>query len=562
MKRILALLLALVMVFAFAACGGTAEPAPAEEEVAAEAPADVAEEAEAPAEEAGGPELLAAEDAGLPDLIGGYRMVADVEGQSDDAVLKIAFGGEPGNLDVWEARGPGYMPIMPNIYETLFTWDTEKNEYVGVLAEGYEWRDDTTLVITLKQGITFHSGNEMKAEDVLYTMQRVGDFIGGASRVAAINFEESYCEDDYTVVFVCDYHAPSLITQMSSQMTVIQEKAWIEEHGTQDTMNGTGAYMFTEWVKGVKLVCERYDNYWNKDNVQAYYKYVESYFYNDMTTAFLDFEVGNIDIVKVESATDLDNLIAGAYEDDAYYMKVYQNGIQLLCFYSPADERFEDVRVRQAFCEAIDIETIITALCGQVYDIASSTLPDASWAYKDQSGVVTYNPEHAKELVAELAAEGMDMTFTVPIEQKGNNITIAEAMQEMLAQAGITLVIEPTQQTDFMPKMNAGEVPMGFGGSSGGWDPIEAWFPVQPGSGSIAQCLDEEAGALMNQAADTDSTDERIELYHEVQDILAAQYRYLPLYSEPIWYAVSNDVANISFGLDHYIFLADVVAVE
>ena len=243
-------------------------------------------------------------------------------------------------------------------------------------------------------------------------------------------------------------------------------------------------------------------------------------------------------------------------------MKVSQNGIQMLCFYAPADERFDDVRVRQAFCEAIDIESIVTALCGQVYDIATSTLPATSWAYKDESAVIKYDPDHAKTLVEELTADGVDMTFTVPIEQRGNNINIAEAMQAQLAAVGITLNIEPTQQSDFMPKMNAGEVSLGFGGSSGGFDPIEAWFPVTPNSGSIAQCLDEEAGELMTQAADAEGTAERIALYEQIQDLFAENYRYLPMYEEPIWYAVSNSVANVDFGLDHYIYFADVVGVE
>lgn len=566
MKRFLALLLAMVMVFAFAACG---EVTSADETTKESGSANAATETkeEAPAKEEAessqtSAQLLDAAEAGLVDLVGGSRLVAGTEGQSDDAVLRLAFGQEPVNLDPWEARGAGYMPIMPNVFECLFKWDPTAEEYVGWLAESYEWRDDNTLVIHLRQGVKFHSGNEMKAEDVLYTLQRVSEFVGGASRVEALDMEKSYCEDDYTVVFVTKYYAPSLITHMSSQICVVEEKAWVEANGTEATMNGTGAYKFVSWDKGVKLVVERFDDYWDAENAQCYYKTVESYFYNDMTTAFLDFEVGNLDIVKVENSADLDNLIAGAYEDDAYYMKVSQNGIQMLCFYTPADERFEDVRVRQAFCEAIDMPAIVTALCGQVYDVATSTLPATSWAYKDESSVVAYDPDHAKELVEELTGEGIDMTFTVPIEQKGNNINIAEAMQAQLAAVGITLNIEPTQQSDFMPKMNAGEVSLGFGGSSGGFDPIEAWFPVTPNSGSVAQCLDEEAGELMLQAADTEGTADRVALYEQVQDIFAENYRYLPMYEEPIWYAVSNSVANVDFGLDHYIHFADVVAVQ
>ena len=563
-KQLLALILAITMMLTLAACGGTGGSA-ATSNAGAPGAGETGNAAgnAAPADaQTGGSNLLSAEDSGLADLIGGSRLVSDVSGQSDDAVLKIAFGGEPVNLDPWEARGAGYIPVLCNVYETLFKWDPAQNKYVGQLAESFEWTDDTTLTINLRHGVKFHSGNEMKAEDVLYTLKAVSEFIGGASRVEAIDFDKSHCDGDYTVVFVTKHHAPSLITQMSSQVTVIKEKAWVEAHGTEDSMNGTGAYKCTDWVKGVKLACERFDDYWNKDNVQSYYKYVESYFYNDMTTAFLDFEVGNLDIVKVESSTDLDNLLAGQYDNQAYYMKVFQNGIQMLCFYSPADERFDDVRVRQAFCEALDMATMVPALSGQVYDIASSTLPNSSWAYKDESSMITYNPEHAKELVKDLTAEGMSMEFTVPIEQRGNNLVLAEAMQAQLAEVGITLNIEPTQMSDFLPKMNAGQISIGFGGSSGGWDPIEAWFPVIPDSGSIAECLDEEAGKLMLEAADTDSTEERVKLYQQVQDILAENYRYLPIYCEPVWYAVSNSVANISFGLDHYIFWADVAPAQ
>ena len=66
----------------------------------------------------------------------------------------------------------------------------------------------------------------------------------------------------------------------------------------------------------------------------------------------------------------------------------------------------------------------------------------------------------------------------------------------------------------------------------------------------------------MTQAADAEGTAERIALYEQVQDLFAENYRYLPMYEEPIWYAVSNSVANVDFGLDHYIYFADVVGVE
>ena len=572
MKRFCGILLAVAMLLALAACGG--QPAAQEAAPAAEAAAEAEPAAEAGMVGAGATEvntnpdvaesatLLSAAESSLPDLIGGYQLVTDAKEPSDDAVFRYAYGQEPANLSVWTARSAAYRSAVPAVYETLFVWDAEANDVKGLLATGYEWTDETTLTITLREGVKFHSGKEMTAEDVLYSLEALSGFVGGASRVEDIDFEQSHTDGDYTLVLVCKQHAPSLLTQLCGIMTVVQEKGTLDGASSEmATMNGTGPYKFVSWEKGVKITFERNEDYWDKENVPCYYKTIESYFYNDMSTAFMDFEVGNLDMVKVESATDLDNLLAGAYDDMAYLMEVYQNSIQFFCFFAPADERLSDVRVRQAIAEAVDFNTIITALCGSVYMTADGCfLPADSWAYKPEGSF--YNPEHAAELVAELVAEGMSMEFTVPIEQKGNNISLAEAMQAQLADVGITLIIEPTQQTDFMPKMNAGEVSMGFGGSFGGWDPIEAWFPVVPGSGSVAECLNERAIPLFSQAANADTTEERIELYGQIQDIMFEDYDRVPMYSEPEWIAVSNNVANVEFGQDHYPAFGMLTAVD
>jgi len=569
MKRFLGILLAAAMILALAACGAPAaqESAPAAE-APAEAPAEAgtvgagATEVDTNPEVAESATLLTAADSGLPDLIGGYRLTTDAKEPSDDAVFRYAYGQEPANLSVWMARAASYRSALPAVYETLFVWDPEANDVKGLLATGYEWTNETTLTITLREGVKFHSGKEMTAEDALYTLKALSGFVGGKDRVQDIDFEQSHTDGDYTLVLVCKQHAPSLLTQLTGIMTVIQESGTLDGASNEmATMNGTGPYKFVSWEKGDKIVFERNEDYWNKENVPCYYKTIESCFYNDMSTAFLDFEVGKLDMVKVETSADLDNLLAGVYDDQAYLMEVYQNSIQFFCFFAPADERLSDVRVRQAIAEAVDFNTIVTALCGNVYMPAEGCfLPADSWAYKPEGSF--YNPEHAKELVEELKGEGMSMEFNVPIEQKGNNISIAEAMQAQLADVGITLTIEPTQMQDFMPKMNAGEVSMGFGGSYGGWDPIEAWFPVTPGSGSVAECRNERAVPLFSQAANAETTEERTELYGQIQDIMFEDYDRVPMYSEPVWIAVSNNVANVEFGLDHYPVFGMLTAVD
>ena len=181
--------------------------------------------------------------------------------------------------------------VGANIYNKLVKLDTETNEIVPDLAESWEMVDDTTWKFHIREGVKFHNGETLTAEDCLFSIQNNSY----AWMWGAIDRENSYCEDDLTLV-VKTYEAyPALVNMLSSECPIVCKSAWEEmgEDGFSRNPVGTGPYKFVEWIAGDSVTLERFDDFWGEP---AYYKNLVFRFIVDDTTRSLSLENGEIDI--------------------------------------------------------------------------------------------------------------------------------------------------------------------------------------------------------------------------------------------------------------------------
>lgn len=206
--------------------------------------------------------------------------------------LIVAVAADSGDLNPHGNYSTSLARIKAQVYEGLF-FLTYENELIPWLATGYEWKDDTTVEIKLREGVQFHCGGEMTAEDVMFSLEKVNES-AQKTIVEKIDFENSKIIDDYTIELKCVEPYAPLITNLSYLPASIFSKEGYEANGGDWTKPiGTGPYVWGEWVTGSEQWVHAFENYWGEPvgvpNIQ--FKVIA-----EATNRVIELETGNCDL--------------------------------------------------------------------------------------------------------------------------------------------------------------------------------------------------------------------------------------------------------------------------
>ena len=154
--------------------------------------------------------------------------------------------------------------LTNHMYDTLLEFDSEMNMH-NSLAESYEWLDDLTLQIKLREGVTFHNGDPLTAEDVIFTFEKRAE--RGSAYANYIDVAGMEAQDDLTVIVPFTSPHPSFIYQLTDPAFGIVPKNYFEsvgEEGFAKDPIGSGPYKLKEYVTGDYYMLERYEDYWGE----------------------------------------------------------------------------------------------------------------------------------------------------------------------------------------------------------------------------------------------------------------------------------------------------------
>ena len=163
--------------------------------------------------------------------------------------LIVAITGNPTTIDPHGKNDANSMALRRQVYEGL-TLITEDMEIEPCLAESWEYKDDTHMIFHIRKGVKFSDGNEVKAEDVAYSIQRAYDGNFATAFMAAFDLENSKAIDDYTYELALKRPSGTVLQVLAYPDCGITEKSVVEGLSDQDIMTkcpGTGAYVFKEW---------------------------------------------------------------------------------------------------------------------------------------------------------------------------------------------------------------------------------------------------------------------------------------------------------------------------
>ena len=512
--KILALLLAVVLAFGCTACGKT-ESAPAAEAAPAAEPVNALEKAEAPA-----PEVPA-------------------EASYADEVI-IGIGGDVSNLNpIQDTSLIESQMLYYCTHQTLVYYDPLTHDFAPDVAESWELSDDgLTWTFKLYQGIKFHNGDELKASDVKFSLERA---IGSSTQKSRVSFITAVdVIDDYTIAITMNAKfADAFYNLAQPNIAIVSEKA-VTELGDDGEAVGSGPYYVTDYAPGDHIKLERFEDYIGELP----------------PTKHLTFKIITEDAARVIAlqAGDIDICFSPAYVDQQFILDdpnltlVTRNGVvtQFLAMNTQI-EPFNNQKVRQAIAYAVNKEDCIKVAFGDTAYVATGVMPDDVPLCTKIDGI-PYDVETAKALLAEAGyADGfeMEMTCFQDVQEK-----MAQVIQENLKEIGITVNIvrvELNAQTDAIINGNFESVLRFFSNGSGPSSSFDLPFAAGSASNS-SKVNDTWLDEQMAIAGAENDTEVRKELYKTLNEYIIDQGYWVPLAIPNVYVGIQKDVDGISYG--------------
>ncbi len=464
---------------------------------------------------------------GTSDNGGGSGEPADGE---KDYTLEIGMMQANNTHDPW-ADGQTNRTQQQTVFERLLQQNPVTGELDPWLAESYEYIDDSTLRVKLRDNVYFTDGQHMTSNDVLLSYRDYWAAGRMSSYFEAYDWENTTIVDEYTIDFKFSSEFGPAVSMMGAWSIFCAEDMFGDTAADADTWmyhpNGTGPYYCVENVASAYAVYERKaaEDYWGElpECTKVTYKY-----YSESSTMYIDFESGAIDAACGISSQDAERVLAN---DCPSFTGHYLNSIRDVMMFILPDEvaLFDDIRVRQAICMAVDRENVALAMYGPLYIPADSILP-ASVNYYESQEVPEYDPEGAKALLAEAGyPDGINLNYIVTMDQQ----VLQEAIQASLAAAGITVNCESYDVGTAIPMFREGKTDILTKQAEGGAyinEPALLLDTLSPVSTlPPAGMTDPEWEAAFNKALYNTDSALRAEGYAELQEWAAEQYRILPI---------------------------------
>lgn len=484
--------------------------------------------------------------------------------------FKWAFQGDVQTLDPHGLFETMTLGFQRNVYEGLVIRD-ENMEMTGALAESWENTEANVWRFNLRKGVKFHDGSDFTAEDVAFSVERLSTE-GSDMKVVAQLIKDVKIIDDHTVDIITP--SPNPILPLQLEIFYIMDKSWAEKHNAVEATNvkggddgnyanlnanGTGPFMVAERQSGVKTILKRNDSYWGdiKGNVTDV---IFTPIAQDATRVAALIS-GNVDMVypvpvqdwqRLEQASGVKPLTGP--EARTIFLGFDQDRDELLYSNIKGKNPFKDLRVRQAFAHALNLDAIKQKVMrGSSIPAGLMVAPQINGYNGDLNTPYAYDPAKAKSLLTEAGyPDGFEVTMDCPNDRYVNDEKICQAAVSMLAKIGIKVDLLAQTKSKYFGKVLAqnnydtsffllGWTPSTFDSQN----PISALMACRQG-GHGAFNLGGYCNPKINELADKiqSETDQsaRNAMIDEAFKIHKDEVGHLPLHQQPLSWGVSDKV--------------------
>jgi len=502
-------------------------------------------------------------------------LVALAAGSASAATLRIASAFDPQTMDPHGLALLYHTRVVHQIYESLVGRD-EQLRLEPALAASWQMTGPKSWRFKLRQGVRFHDGSTMTADDVVFSLERTmaspsqrAFQLKGVSAVTKV--------DAHTVDIVTE--APDAVLPEKLQYAAIVSKAWCEKHGIvkaqdfnakQETYgvrnaNGTGPFKLERYEPDVRVVLAAHDTWWGRaDRRNGNLKQVVFVPIKSDATRLAALASGEVDLVLDPPYQDIVRLKA---DPRLALAQTPDIGQQYFTFDQARDELegsdvkgrnpFKDLRVRRAVAHALNVPLIVDKVLrgqGKATGAFLSPLVDGSPADLDRP--IPYDAAKAKALLAE-AGYPNGFTVTLDCVNVAWRENVCQAAAAMLTQVGIRTTLRSSPTNQFFPKLSQGTAAF----IEYGWTPSpDAWVTLN----GLFRSFDKSglgtfnAGRYSNPKLDSLIDGIRVEpdltrrraLVATTLRLVADELPYVPLYRRTLTWAMAKKVSVIQWPND------------
>lgn len=372
--------------------------------------------------------------------------------------LKVGMNTMPQNISPF-TNFTNRQPVASYLYETLMEKDTDGN-MVGILAKSWSTEDNLTYDIEIYDNIKDSEGNEIKAEDVVFSLEHARD------EAANTWITSAEVTGDYTLKLTLPNDLASTLPTAMNRAPIVSKKAYeASADGMATSIVSTSPLMVTEFVPNVSITLERNPNYWQTDEAaqSAFAKgiTVDKLSYTKIAEAAqqtIALETGTIDVYAKLATTEVANFLEGG-RDAENYTAIGKASPTSYCFYY-ANQGIcgEDINMRQAIAHAIDKDAIIQGAFGGLavkptYMGAPDGMSDLT-PTSASDDYFAYDEDLAKEYLAKSDYNGEKIRLLVPNEDNHNRI--AAIIQGQIMAIGIDCEITSFDNAMFQSNFTDG----------------------------------------------------------------------------------------------------------
>ena len=429
------------------------------------------------------------------------------------------------NLDIHQTATASTGRFLDSVYQSMvgLTRDLELSTETDIanrgLASDWEVSDDLlTYTFTLREGVMFHDGTELTAEDVKYSYDRIADPDTGAIMQFVFSRTDSVeVEDEYTVVVNQSEPYQPFLRQLAFSGTSIVPADSGDQLGEQPV--GTGPFRFVTRQQGNRAELEAFDDFWGEG---PYLDAVEERTVTDPDSRLTGIQEGDFDLINDIPLDDI-NSVTGNSDDDL----TTRTWLPLSwAFLNMNNTRppFDDADFRRAIDFCIDKQGLVDgALFSNGEPTASPSFPNSPFRNEELSPR-EQDFDRAAELFEQsaYAVDEFDLTFKVTTNYPWH-VDAATIMQQYFQQAGLNMEIQQLQWSDWLSQVFANQdFRLSMVNFFTFWEPAYMYTSLWSSGGSFnfrGYASDEYDGVLAD-AAGASGRDEAIPLYQEAQRII------------------------------------------
>lgn len=457
---------------------------------------------------------------------GGLVGAAPRQLRQDEQTLNVAIAGDIRSLDPYGSNLAVWSLIRFQLYDTLFWIDPETSELIPNLATEWGFDDPTTFLLTLREGVTFHNGAPLTAEDVKFTLDYVrdpnnptGEFQTRLASVSAVDV-------------VDPLRVRVKLTEANAALPFILSGFFILSHDDSDLVtgppNGTGPFTYGEWRQNDTFRVERNPNYWQEGRpalAAIVFRVIP-----EVETRIASLQSGQVDLVVDVDLKDVGRLQGESEIEVAITPPANDYWHAYLNLRRPP---FDNLQVRQAVLHAFDRATFTHEFAAGLAEPTNTPLFDGHWAYNPAvADAYPFDMERAAELLAEggyPGGEGLAFTFIYPPgypDFRNGSLIMQAAMTEL----GATVELQELELATWSSKIVTEfdfDIAWDIGGG-GTNDPgalygSSVFLTPSPTNfcGLTEEMLPEYSQLIKEGNATTDQA-ARIPIYHQIQEIWTA----------------------------------------